>query len=174
MATCDLGRMMPYIRSVLWDLDVPQKAATLLYKDNNACTALGNAQKPTTHTRHMDFKYFVLCEWIERDMLKLERVDTKINLLDHFTKALPRNLFHRHVDYIMGNVPPAYAPSHSRALGKYTLHSPPLSDPLENCTTRRRFEPRHNPVAASAARVRGSVYGNHHIHWARIVWYGLG
>ncbi|KAL7528065.1 hypothetical protein ACHAWF_009840 [Thalassiosira exigua] len=173
MAACDLGRMMLYIRSVLWDLDVPQEAATLLYEDNDACTALGNAQKPTTRTRHMDIKYFVLCEWIERDMLKLERVDTKLNLSDHFTKALPRSLFHRHVDYILGNVPPAYAPSHNRAIGKFVQTTPPLANHREGCTTRSRFEPRHNPVAATAAHVRGSLGGSHHDLWNRIVWSGL-
>ena len=72
MAACYLGKMMLYLRSVLWDLDIPQEAATLIYEDNDACTAMGNAQKPTTCTLHMDIKYFVLCEWIERDMLKLE------------------------------------------------------------------------------------------------------
>ncbi len=47
MATCDTGKMILFARSILWDLDIPQEAATLLYKDNNGCTAMGNTQKPT-------------------------------------------------------------------------------------------------------------------------------
>jgi hypothetical protein len=50
MAACDTGKTILYIRSILWDLDIPQEAATILYEDNDGCTAMGNAQKPTTRT----------------------------------------------------------------------------------------------------------------------------
>ena len=56
------GKMILFVCSVLWDLDITQEAATLMYEDNNACTAMGNAQKPTPRTRHMDIKYFLLSE----------------------------------------------------------------------------------------------------------------
>jgi hypothetical protein len=44
MAIYDVGKMILFIRSILWDLGIPQQAATLLYEDNDACTAMGNAQ----------------------------------------------------------------------------------------------------------------------------------
>ncbi len=73
MAAYDTGKMILFIRSMLWDLGVPQEAATVLYEDNDACTAMGNAQKPTSRTRHMDIKTFslasgsngTLCIWNE-------------------------------------------------------------------------------------------------------------
>ena len=65
--------MILFVQSVLWDLGIPQEAADVLYEDKGACTAMGNAQKPTPRTRHMDIKYFSICEW----------VDTKLNLADH-------------------------------------------------------------------------------------------
>ena len=52
MAACTAGKMMLFIRSILWDLGIPQQAATVLYEDNDACTAMANAQKTTTRTRH--------------------------------------------------------------------------------------------------------------------------
>jgi hypothetical protein len=88
MAAYDTGKMILFVRSVLWDLGVPQEAATVLYEDNVACTAMGNAQKPTTRTRHIDIKTFSLCEWLERDLMHLERIDTTINMADHLTKGL--------------------------------------------------------------------------------------
>jgi hypothetical protein len=94
MAACNVGRMCLFIHSILWDLDIPQEAATVAYEDNNSCTSMGNAQKPTPHTHHIDIKYFALCDWIERDLIILERIDTSINLLDHLTKTLSRILFH--------------------------------------------------------------------------------
>jgi hypothetical protein len=70
------------------------EVATLLYEDNDACTAMANAQKPTPRTHHMDIKYFALSNWVECNLMLLERIDTPINLSDHFTKSLQTNLFH--------------------------------------------------------------------------------
>jgi hypothetical protein len=62
MAAYDAGKMILFVQSILWDLGMPQEAATLLYKDNEACTAMANAQKPTPQTCHIDIKYFSLCD----------------------------------------------------------------------------------------------------------------
>jgi hypothetical protein len=88
MAAYDTGKMILFICSILWDLNIPQEAAMVLYEDNDACTAMGNAQKPTTRTWHIDIKYFSICEWIERDLMLLECIDTSINMSDHLTKGL--------------------------------------------------------------------------------------
>eukprot|EP00804_Cyclotella_cryptica_P026909 CCRYP_019596-RA/>CCRYP_019596-RA protein AED:0.30 eAED:0.30 QI:0/0/0/1/0/0/2/0/225 len=74
MAACNTGKMILFIRSILWDLGIPQQAATILYEDNDACTAMANAQKPTTRTRHMDIRYFA-GEWVEHDLMILERIN---------------------------------------------------------------------------------------------------
>ena len=124
MAACDTGKTILYIRSILWDLDIPQEAATILYEDNNGCTAMGNAQKPTTQTRHIDIKYFTLCDWVERDLIILDRIDTSINMADHLTKALQPTLYHRHADFLLGHVPPAYSPLYMSILGDFLNHSP--------------------------------------------------
>jgi hypothetical protein len=42
------GRMSLYIRSIMWDLQIPQEAATILYEDNDGATAMANAGKPTS------------------------------------------------------------------------------------------------------------------------------
>jgi hypothetical protein len=63
--------MILFVCSVLWDLDILQEAPTILYKENYACTAMGNAQKPTPRTRHMVIKYFPICEWVEKDLMHL-------------------------------------------------------------------------------------------------------
>jgi hypothetical protein len=67
------------------------------------------AQKPTPRTRHMDINYHVLIDWVEQDLLQLECIDTSINLADQFTKQLGCTLFHRHINYILGKVPPTYS-----------------------------------------------------------------
>ncbi len=112
--------MSLFIRSILWDLDIPQEAATVAYEDNDGCTAMGNAQKPTARMRHIDIKYFALCDWVERDRIHLERIDTSINISNQLTKSLTRILFHRHADYLLGNIPPKYSPVYHHAIATYT------------------------------------------------------
>jgi hypothetical protein len=88
MAACEAGKISIYICSVLWDLNIPQEAATITYEDNDACTAMANAQKPTSRTPHMDIKYFALCDWVKQDLICLKQMDTKFNLAAPFAKML--------------------------------------------------------------------------------------
>jgi hypothetical protein len=82
------SKMLLFIRSILWDLGISQHTGTVIYKDNDAATAMTNAQKPTTRTRHMDIRYFALTEWVERDLVILEIIHTSVNKADHLTKNL--------------------------------------------------------------------------------------
>jgi hypothetical protein len=176
MAAYKLGKMLLYVRSILWDLNVPQEAASRLYKDNNACTAMANAQKPTSCTRHMDIRYNVLCEWVKRDLIILERVDTTINEADHFTKLLSRVLFHRHIDYIMGHVPPEYSPAHDRSIGQF---AEPAVKLIPDCYTTKETLPvvirdkpddEYIPVAAWAACIYTPDYNAlTNTYWTKIV-----
>jgi hypothetical protein len=68
---------------------------------------------------HMDIRCNVLCEWVEQDLVILKQMDTTINEADHFTKILAWVLFHRHIDYIMGHVPPKYSPAHLQSTGQF-------------------------------------------------------
>jgi hypothetical protein len=164
MAAYDTGKMILFVRSILWDLGIPQEAATVLYEDNDACTAMGNAQKPTPHTRHIDIKYFSICEWIECDLMILERIDTKINMSDHFTKGLSRALFHRHADYLLGHVPPRYSPIYQYTIGTYTTQHVDLD----------RFVPESftTPTTAAAARVYAPIEDDYMGNpWLVVLWH---
>jgi hypothetical protein len=120
MAAYDTGKMILFVQSVIWDLGIPQEVAMVVYKDNDASTAMGNAQKPTPWTCHMDIKYFLFCEWVERDHMHLERINTKINMANHLTKGLTRALFHRHADFLLGHIPPLYSPVYQSIMGTCT------------------------------------------------------
>ncbi len=148
MAAWDTAKMILFIRSVLWDLCIPQEAATMRYKDNNGCTAMGNAQKPTSCTQHIDIKYFLLCKWVECDLVLLDRIDTSINTSDHLTKALQPNLFHRHGDFLLGHIPPMYSPVYQSTMGNITNHNVNLDLFVPQSFT--------TPLTAAAARIRST------------------
>ena len=160
------GKMILFVRSVLWDLGIPQEAATLLYEDNDACTAMANAQKPTPRTRHMDIKYFSLSDWVERDLMLLERIDTSINLADHFTKSLQPALFHRHADFILGHIPPAYSPVYRFIIGSYAGTDDYLDKFVPSTFT--------TPITAAAARVHAPLRSDYaDSPWISILGHGL-
>jgi hypothetical protein len=126
---------------------------------------MGNAQKPTPQIRHIDIKYFSLCEWVERDLLLLHRIDTSINVADHLTKALQPILFHRHADFLLGRVPPQYSPIYSHIVGTFTNH----------CIDIDRFTPQSftTPITATAACVHAPLREDYiHSPWLHIIGHG--
>jgi len=106
-AACDAGKLILFLRSILEDLGLEQKNATVLYEDNNGALMMANAQQPTRRTRHMDIKKFALLEWVEQDLLILQSVCTAENAADGLTKPLPKQLFYRHSDTILGKRVPS-------------------------------------------------------------------
>ena len=107
-AAAEAGKYILYVRSILEEIGLPQQSATVLYEDNQGALLMANAQQPTKRTRHMDIKTFVLQQWVERDLIRLKRISTSDNYSDVLTKATGRTLFHRHMNYILGKIPPAY------------------------------------------------------------------
>jgi hypothetical protein len=107
-AAAEAGKYILYVRSILEEIGVPQHEATTLFEDNQGALLMANAQQPTKRTRHMDIKTFVLQQWVERDLITLKRIATADNYADVMTKATGRILFYRHMDYILGRIPPTY------------------------------------------------------------------
>ena len=149
MAVYDTCKRILFIRSVLWDLHVPQESVTVHFEDKDGCTAMGNARKPTTQTRHIDIKYFTLSEWVEQDLMILERIDTSINMSDRMTKGLQTILFHRNAGFLLGHVPTMYSPIHSSTIGTYTNHTVDTNHFLPPSFT--------TPTTAAAARIHAPI-----------------
>ena len=122
IAAAEAGKYILYLRTILEEIGIHQKHATVLYEDNQGALLMANAQRPTKRTRHMEIKHFALQEWVLKDLLTLKRIDTKDNYSDVMTKATARVLFHRHMNYIMGKIPPSYVKATSLPCG--TTHDP--------------------------------------------------
>jgi hypothetical protein len=127
---------------------------------------MGNAQKPTPRTRHIDIKYFTLCEWVERNLILLERIDTSINMADHLTKALSPTLFHRHADFLLGHVPPQYYPVYDSIVGTYKNHSIDMDKYTPHSFT--------TPTTAAAARVCAPLRDDYMTSpWLPTIWHAF-
>jgi hypothetical protein len=108
IAASEAGKYILYIRTILKEIGIPQKMATILYEDNQGALLMANAQQPTKRTRHVETRHFAIQEWVERDLLTLLRIATNDNYSDVLTKATGRVLFYRHMNYIMGKLQPSY------------------------------------------------------------------
>jgi hypothetical protein len=165
MTAYDTGKMILFIRSVLWDPHVPQEAATILFENNNRCTAMGYAQKPTPRTQHVDIKYFSLCEWVECNLMLLERINTSINMSDHLTKGLQTILFHRHANFILGHISPMYSPAYESIIGTCTHHSVDITHFVPPLFT--------TPTTAAAACIHAPILSDFkHNPWLVIIGHG--
>ena len=80
MGACDAAKVILYVRSILWDLAF------------NTSLMMPPPQwrmpkpKATPRTRHMDIRFFALPIH--------ERVDTSMNMADHFSMQLPPTFLH--------------------------------------------------------------------------------
>ena len=105
-ALSEAAKTMLYIRNILEDLNVPQDNATIIYEDNQGCICVAESKKPTRRTRHVDIRHFALVDWVEQDIIAIKKINTNDNASDTLTKALPRILFYRHNDTLMGRTTP--------------------------------------------------------------------
>ena len=69
-----------------------------LYCDNTGTVA--QAKEPRAHhkSKHILRCFHLVKEIVERQEVCIKRVDTKNNIADPFTKALPQREFDRHLD----------------------------------------------------------------------------
>jgi hypothetical protein len=61
-----------------------------LYIDNNSALKLTRNPEFRSRSKHIDVKHHFVREKVEEGVINTQRVDTKDNLADVFTKALPR------------------------------------------------------------------------------------
>ena len=64
-----------------------------VYEDNSACIALGHSLKNSKSAKHFQVRLRFLQEHVRDKTIEFEKVNTKGQLADGFTKALPREAF---------------------------------------------------------------------------------
>ena len=92
IASAEAAKEAVWIRGFINDLRIPEVHidSVPLYIDNNS--ALKLTKNPEFHSRskHIDVKHHFIREKVDEGVIKTQRVNTKDNLADVFTKALPR------------------------------------------------------------------------------------
>ena len=68
----------------------------LLFGDSIGVIAQAKESKSYQHTKHILHRYHLVREIIDRDDIKLQKIDRKVNLADPFTKAFKIKEFDDH------------------------------------------------------------------------------
>ena len=91
-----------FLRKLAQELGFTQVSPTVIYEDNNGCIALGNSGHFKGRSRHIDLRYMFLTDYIARDLVKFERVDSKSQISDIGTAPRPWPVFQRHRPVLYG------------------------------------------------------------------------
>jgi hypothetical protein len=78
---------------------IPQST---VFEDNDACLKFARMPKLTPRTKHIGIPYHWFRTQVERLEIQIERIDTKDQLADQFTKGLPVDAFRRARKRLMG------------------------------------------------------------------------
>ena len=83
-------------KQVLWhcslfrELKIDLPETSIIFSDNQAAIAIAHHPEFHAHTKHIDIAYHFLRDLVKSGMLNLVYVNTHQNLVDLFTKGLPR------------------------------------------------------------------------------------
>ena len=102
ITTNDAAKEAVWMRKFLSELEVVPtiKDSVHLYCDSNAAIALTKEPRSHQKSRHILRKYHLIREIVDRREIKIERVDTKDNIADPFTKAIARTQFEKLVELL--------------------------------------------------------------------------
>ena len=105
--TVSAAKMVKYVRSTLMELTGAQNLEpTTLFEDNQPVLHILDVESKGVkkRARHISARWFAVREWQEAGEIKLAKVDTKGNLADVMTKALPTMTFEHLRDGMVSDV----------------------------------------------------------------------
>ena len=95
IASANATKEAVWLQTLLRELDLPQKKATIIHANNQGSIAF--AHNPVLHSRaqYIDIQHHFIQEHVERGEVSLNYMSTKEMMADIFTKALPCKSFEK-------------------------------------------------------------------------------
>jgi hypothetical protein len=85
------SKQVMWMYSFLNELCMPQEHPALLYVDNMGAAALARDAKGHAHVKHIDICEHYICKRVAARDIEIQHVPSADNLVDIFTKVLPRD-----------------------------------------------------------------------------------
>jgi len=77
---------------------------TTIFEDNQSALYLANNPLHKERTKHINIRYHFVRERIQSHEVVVEKVDTKFNIADLFTKPVDNTTFYRLLDKLLGQI----------------------------------------------------------------------
>ena len=101
VTACEATKEAVWLHSLLLALHQAQLRATLFLCDNNGTLVLSSDPSFHAQVKHINVKYHYIRECVTANEIEVKYVNTKDNVADAFTKALPARSF-QSMHHLMG------------------------------------------------------------------------
>ena len=107
IAGMEAVKQVMHLRLFLSELGQDQGGPSVVYEDNNAAIALAHGREQSKRAKHYQLKVHFLNDSFVKGVFAYEKVATKEQLADAFTKALPRDDFSKYRQWMGVRPPPS-------------------------------------------------------------------
>ena len=95
IASANATKEAVWLRTLLRELDLPQKKATIIHANNQESIAFAHNSVLHSRAQYIDIQHHFIQEHVEHGKVSLDYVSTKEMMADIFTKALPCKSFEK-------------------------------------------------------------------------------
>ena len=105
IAGTEAVKQVMHLRLFLQELGHEQVGPSFIYEDNNAAISLAHGKEQSKRAKHYQLKVHFLNQQFSERTFAYEKVTTKDQLADAFTKSLPRDEFNKFRDWMGVSLP---------------------------------------------------------------------
>jgi hypothetical protein len=105
IAGVEAVKQVMHLRLFLSELGQEQSGPSIVYEDNNAAISLAHGKEQSKRSKHYQLKVHFLNDMFTKGVFTYEKVGTKSQLADVFTKSLPRDDFCRYREWMGVKLP---------------------------------------------------------------------
>ncbi|KAI3638829.1 hypothetical protein MIR68_003327 [Amoeboaphelidium protococcarum] len=71
--------------------------STVVFEDNEACIKIAKNPEKFQRTKHIEVRYHILREWVEKNIIHFEHIGSNLQIADLRTKPVCRTILYRHL-----------------------------------------------------------------------------
>ena len=86
--TFEIAKEDFWFKKFIAELGVMPSDAIALYYDNNGAIALAKELRSHQKSKHIEWQFHIIYEYLEKEFVKVQRVDSMQNMMDLLTKPL--------------------------------------------------------------------------------------
>ena len=95
IALCLAAQEAVWLRRLLKSVQLEQKEATKICEDNQGAISISKNPRDTQRTKHIDIRFHFVRESIHKNVLTIEKCESRDQIADTLTKSLPRLAFEK-------------------------------------------------------------------------------